>query len=148
MKKILFICHGNVCRSPMAEFVMKYLAKQSGCNKDFLIDSAAATEDAIGCDMYRGAKQKLYEMGIPFAEREARLLTPADYTKYDLLIGMDDENMSDMEDICGFDCNHKMHKLLEYCGTSRDVADPWYTQNFDAAFDDIMAGCEGILKNM
>ncbi|MBP3708838.1 MAG: low molecular weight phosphotyrosine protein phosphatase [Treponema sp.] len=145
MYRILFICHGNICRSPMAEFVMKHLVAQAGRAHEFQIASAATSSEELGNDTHRGTRAKLDEMGVPYKKRAARKITPADYDRYDLLIGMDDENIYYMHRIFGDDSAHKMHKLLEYCGLSRDVADPWYTGDFDATWNDVYAGCKSLL---
>ena len=130
----------------MAEMVMKHLVKQAGRENEFLIDSAAAQTDAIGCGMHRGTRNKLIREQIPFTEHYARLTTAADYTKYDLIICMDEENVEDLNYIFSGDGDGKVHKLLEYCSLTRDVADPWYTGNFDATFTDVMAGCKSLLS--
>ena len=146
MHRILFICHGNICRSPMAEFIMKYLAEQADRTADFVICSAATSSEELGNDIHEGTRSKLDEMGIPFKRRGARRIIPEDYDEYDLLIGMDEENMRNMLLCFGPDREHKMHKLLEFCGLSRDVADPWFTDNFDETYADISAGCKALFK--
>lgn len=146
MKKILFICHGNICRSPMAEFVMKDLVKKAGRESEFYIESAACRTDEIGNDMYPPAQRKLREMGVPYSRRAARLLRFDDYEKWDLLVCMDDENLRDMHRLFGKDEDGKIHKLTEYFDETRDVADPWYTGNFDATFSDVLKGCKKILE--
>ena len=148
MHKILFVCHGNICRSPMAEMVMKHLVRQAGRERDFVIDSAAARRDEIGNGMHRGTRTKLVREQIPFTEHYARLVTRADYATYDLIICMDEENMEDLDYLFSGDGDGKVHKLLEYCGSTRDVADPWYTGNFDATFSDVMAGCTALLASL
>ncbi len=146
MYRILFICHGNVCRSPMAEFVLKHLVKISGRSQDFIIASAATSKEEIGNDIHPGTRAKLDEEHIPYQRRCARQIVPADYDAYDLLIGMDDENIYYMSSCFGPDYDHKTHKLLEYCGLTRDVADPWYTDDFDATYEDVYRGCAALLK--
>lgn len=146
MKKILFICHGNICRSPMAEMVFKHIVNQNGKEKEFFVDSAATDFDAIGCGIHRGTRNVLVRNQIPFTEHYAKRVTMNDYIDFDLLICMDDENLNHLERIVGKDSENKVHKLLEYCGESRDVADPWYTGNFDETFDDIFKGCKSLFQ--
>lgn len=145
MTRILFICHGNICRSPMAEFIMKELARRAGRSGEFSIASAAATREEIGHDMYPAAKKKLRAMGIPFAPRAARLITPADYEEADLIPVMDQENLRSLRRLLGEDRDGKIRLLMELAGKSGEVADPWYTGDFDQAYRDIFQGCEGIL---
>ena len=131
MIKILFVCHGNICRSPMAEFVMKDLVRKAGREEQFIIASKAARRDELGNDTHYGTKAKLRQMGVPFEKRKATLLSKADYDAYDYLIAMDRENVSDMLRLFGGDPDKKIHMLLEFAGLKREVADPWYTGNFD-----------------
>ena len=130
----------------MAEFVMKELVRRAGRENDFLIESAATSREEIGNDMHYGAKQKLREIGIPFERRGARQITPADYEKYDLLIGMDDENIWYMNRCWAPDPEHKIVRLLSYAGKTRDIADPWYTGNFDQTYEDILEGCTALCR--
>lgn len=146
MIKILFICHGNICRSTMAEFVMKDLVNKAGLEEEFLINSAGTSREEIGADTHYGTKAKLREMGIPFTKRKAVQVTRADYAKYDYLIVMDNENLYNLGYIIGEDTQHKVHKLLEFVGLKRDVKDPWYTGNFDETYNDISKGCRGLLN--
>ena len=148
MTKILFVCHGNICRSPMAEFVMKDFVRKAGRDADFLIDSAATSTEELGNGMHRGTVRKLQEMGVPYSNHRARQITADDYQKYDLLIGMDEENLYYMNRRWNNDPDGKVHLLLEYAGAGSraEVADPWYTGNFDATWADVTAGCEGLLK--
>jgi len=152
MKSILFICHGNICRSPMAEFVMKSLVKKNGLEKEYRIDSAATSREEIGNGIHPGSKRKMQQMGIDYTNHRARQITIDDYNDYDLLIGMDRENLYNMQRILGEDTEGKMHLLLEYSkkntGKTRDIADPWYTGNFDDTYDDIIEGCSGLLKTL
>lgn len=148
MKKILFVCHGNICRSPMAEFVMKKLVNDAGREAEFLIESAATSTEEIGNDMHSGAKKKLTEMNIPFEKRHARRITAADYNNYDYLIGMDVENLYYMEREWDKDPEDKVKLLLTFAGKDRDIADPWYTGNFDKTYDDILLGCSEMLKKI
>ena len=146
MIKILFVCHGNICRSPMAEFVMKDLVRKAGREEQFIIASKAARRDELGNDTHYGTKAKLRQMGVPFEKRKATLLSKADYDAYDYLIAMDRENVSDMLRLFGGDPDKKIHMLLEFAGLKREVADPWYTGNFDETYEDVMIGCKGLMR--
>lgn len=148
MVKILFICHGNICRSTMAEFVMKEMVRRAGMEEKIYIESAATTREEIGNDTYPPAKRKLREMGIPFTPRKARQMTRADYDRFDYIIGMDDENLTDMRRICGGDREKKISLLLDHTPHPRDVADPWYTGNFDATYRDVTEGCTALLEEI
>ena len=148
MTKILFICHGNICRSPMAEFVMKELVRRAGLEQDFLIESAATSREEIGNDIHYGTRTKLREMGIPYARRAARQIRQDDYDRYDYLVAMDDENVYYMNRCWAPDDEHKIVRLLSFAGKSRDIADPWYTGNFDQTYDDIMEGCTAFLEKL
>ena len=148
MTKILFICHGNICRSPMAEFVMRDLVKKAGLASQFHIESAATSREEIGNPVYRQARRKLAEHGISCDGHTARQLTNADYEKCDLLIGMDRANLRDMYHICGGDFAGKLHLLMDYTDHPRDVADPWYTGDFEATWQDVLAGCQGLLDSI
>lgn len=130
----------------MAEMVMKHLVKQAGREKDFFIDSAACRRDEIGSGIHRGTRAKLTEMNVPYTDHRARLVQSSDYSDFDLLICMDDENLYDLNYKFSGDGEGKVHKLMEYCGSSRDVADPWYTGNFDDTWDDVFAGCTALLE--
>ena len=146
MIKILFICHGNICRSPMAEFVMKDLVKKAGMEDVFSIASAATSTEEIGNPVYPPARSELARRGIPCERRGARQLTRRDYADYDLLLCMDSWNVRNTLRIVGSDPEGKVHKLLEYAGRADDVADPWYSDRFDVAYEDILSGCEGLLE--
>jgi protein-tyrosine phosphatase len=146
MVRILFVCHGNICRSAMAEFVMKNLVKKAGREKDFFIESAATSTEELGNDMYPPAKAKLREVGVPFSRHCARQITKSDYNNYDLLIGMDSENLFYMNRCWNNDPENKIRLLLEFAGSDREVADPWYTGNFDRTYDDVLDGCTGLLE--
>ena len=147
MTRILFVCHGNICRSPMAEFVMKDLVKKVGLEQEFHIESAATSREEIGNPVYPPARQKLAQHGIDCTGKTARQLQNHDYDQYDLLIGMDRENLHDMYRICGGDFDGKMHLLMEYAGQpDQEVADPWYTDDFETTWQDVLAGCQGLLR--
>ena len=148
MKKILFVCHGNICRSPMAEFVMKDLVKKAGLESHFFIESAATSTEEIGNDVYPPAKRKLAEHGISCKGKTARQMTRADYQRFDLLIGMDDWNIRNMARIVGGDPESKIHRLLDYTTRRGDVADPWYTGDFEATWRDVEEGCKELLKSL
>ena len=140
MIKILFICHGNICRSPMAEYVMKDMVRKAGCEAEFEIASAATSREEIGNDIHRGTKAKLREQGIAFEKRQARQVTKKDYEEFDYLILMDRENKRGLSRIISADPYNKVHMLLGFAGKDRDIADPWYTGNFDETYDDVVAG--------
>ena len=148
MTNILFICHGNICRSPMAEFVMKDLTAKSGLSAQFHIASAATSREEIGNPVYPPARRKLAEHGVACGGHAARQLTAQDYWEYDLLIGMDQANLRNMKRICGGDPEGKLHLLLDYTSRPGDVADPWYTGDFDATWRDVLAGCQGLLRSL
>ena len=149
MIRILFVCHGNICRSPMAEFVMKDLVKKAGLEDEFFIRSAATSAEEIGNPVYPPARQKLAEHGIDCAGKTARQLQSGDYAEYDLLIGMDQANLRNMRRTCGGDPGGKLRLLMEYAGCpEREVADPWYTGDFEAAWRDVLAGCRGLLDQL
>lgn len=145
MKSILFLCHGNICRSPMAEFVMKKLIADAG-RDDIKVESAALHTDEIGSDIHYGTRAKLTEKGVPFAPRAAWLLTAAKAKEYDLLIGMDAYNIADLKRLVFPEDIAKVHSLLSFAGSNRSIADPWYTGNFDETYDDVLVGCTALLK--
>ena len=145
MKKILFVCLGNICRSPMAEFVMKDLVAKAGQAAEFEIASAATSREEIGNGVYPPVRKLLNAHGIDCSGKTARQLEKADYTKYDLLIGMDSTNIRNMNRICGGDPEGKIHLLLSYTDRCADVADPWYTGDFEATWRDVQAGCRALL---
>ncbi len=147
MTKILFVCHSDICRSLMAEFVMKDLVKQAGLEDQFRIASSATSTEEIGCPVYPPARRKLAEHGISCDGKTARQLTRGDYTRYDLLIGMDRANIRNMARICGGDPDGKIKRLLDFTDHPGDVAAPWYTGNFDAAWRDVLEGCKGLLRS-
>lgn len=147
MERILFVCHGNICRSPMAEYIMKDLVQKAGLEHAFFIASAATSTEEIGNGVYPPAKQKLAQHGISCRGHAARQMHPADYEAYDLLLGMDSANLRNMRRICGGDPEGKIHLLLEFAHRpGEEVADPWYTDDFETAWQDISAGCKGLLQ--
>ena len=148
MIKVLFVCHGNICRSPMAEYVMKYLAAQAGAENEFFIDSAATSTEEIGNGVHCGTRRKLAEVGIPCGDHRARQMTREDYEKFDLLIGMDEANLRNMRRMLGGDPEGKIHALLDYTDRPGSIADPWYTGDFDATYRDVLEGCRGLLKKL
>ena len=148
MTKILFICLGNICRSPMAEFVMKELVRRAGRSNEFQIASAATSTEELGNPIYPPARRTLAEHGIPLENRRARQMSRADYDKYDLLIGMDASNLRDMRAICGGDPAGKLRLLMDYTSHPHNVADPWFTGNFDATWKDVWEGCTALLENL
>ena len=145
MIKVLFLCHGNICRSPMAEFVMKNLIQASPHSQTFHIASAATSTEEIGNPVHYGTRNKLRQYGISTEGKYAVQLTPADYKAYDYLIGMDSRNMSNMRRMLGGDPEGKMFRLLDFTDTPGDIADPWYTGNFDQTYDEVKRGCEALL---
>lgn len=148
MKKILFVCHGNICRSPMAEFVMKKLVENARRQGDFHIASAATSTEELGNSVYPPARRKLAEHGISCDGKTARQLTRRDYDEYDMLIGMDSYNIRNMKRMCGGDPEGKIHLLMDFTDRPGEVADPWYTGDFNATYRDCMEGCEGLLRRL
>ena len=148
MIKLLFICHGNICRSPMAEFVMKDLVEKAGLAEQFEIASAATSTEEIGNPVYPPARRKLAEHGISCAGKTARQLRKKDYDHYDYLIGMDQYNLRNIRRICGEDTEGKMSLLMEHVGVRRDVADPWYTDDFETTWQDVLMGCQALLEKL
>ena len=148
MTNILFICHGNICRSPMAEFVMKDLVKKAGLENRFHIESATTSTEEIGNPVYPPARRKLAEHGIDCTGKTARQLRNSDYDRFDLLIGMDRANLRNMNRICGGDPGGKLHLLMDYTDHPGDVADPWYTGDFEATWQDVLAGCRSLLAKL
>ena len=149
MMRVLFICHGNICRSPMAEFVMKALVKARGLENEYLIESAAVSLEEIGNPIYPPAKRCLTQHGIPFDNaKRARQITRADYARFDRIICMDGSNLRWLRRIIPDDPERKIHLLMAYTGMGRDVADPWYTGDFETAFQDILEGCEAMLDSV
>ena len=146
MIKILFVCHGNICRSPMAQFVLQDMVNKAGLSDQFHIDSAATSTEEIGNPPHRGTVKKLREMGVPVLPHRAVQLKKSDYEKYDYIIGMDEWNLRNIMRILGSDPEGKVSLLLEHTERQGDIADPWYTGNFDVTYDDIKCGCKGLLE--
>lgn len=146
MIKIFFVCHGNICRSPMAEFVMKDLVKREGV--DAYIQSAATSREEIGNPVHHGTRRKLAQVGISSDGKFAVQMTKQDYEKYDLIIGMDDWNIKNIMRIIDSDPDGKVYKLLSFAGSDDDIADPWYTGNFDETYDDVLRGCAGLMQTI
>ena len=149
MTKILFVCHGNICRSPMAEFVMKDLVRRKGLEDAYEIASAATSREEIGNPVYPPARRKLAEHGISCAGHAARQMTRRDYEQFDRILGMDHANIRNIQHLAGGDPDGKISLLLDHAGRpGQEVADPWYTGDFGAAWDDILAGCKGLLAEL
>lgn len=162
--RILFVCHGNICRSTMAEFVMRELVRRAGLADDFAIDSAATSREELGNDVHPGTRAKLAQVGVPCGHHASRQMGPADYAAFDYIVGMDQDNMDGIcrlllgekgyglswrptskEQRAAADPEGKVSRLLDWAGVHRDVADPWYTGNFDATYDDVLLGCTAML---
>ena len=148
MYRILFVCHGNICRSPMAEFVLKDMVKKRGIAHDFFIESRATSTEEIGNGVHHGTTRKLAQYGISTAGKTAIQLRKSDYEKYDYLICMDSWNVRNTMRIIGSDKDGKVTKLLSFAGEGGDIADPWYTGNFDETYDDVLRGCKGLLRSL
>lgn len=147
MIKILFVCHGNICRSPMAEFVLRDMVAKQGLSDQFFISSAATSTEEIGNPVHPGTRRKLKEFNITTDGKYAVQLLRKDYDRYDYLIGMDNANIRNMERMLGHR-GGKIHKLLEFAGSDAEVADPWYTGDFDRTYQDIKKGCEALLAQI
>lgn len=148
MFNILFVCHGNICRSPMAEFIMKDIVKKAGKEHLFHIESCACHTDAIGCRPHRGTRAKLQEVGISTEGKVAILIDKSDYDRFDYIIAMDSYNVYDMLRLFSNDPDKKVKMLLEYAGLNRDVADPWYTGDFDATYNDCLMGTKALYNTL
>lgn len=148
MIKVLFICHGNICRSTMAESVMTYLIREKNLQDRFIINSAATSREEIGNGPHYGTVNKLRQVGIPVIPHRAVQMTREDYLSYDYLVGMDTANIRNMNRIAGGDPDEKIYKLMTFAGSSRDVADPWYTGDFDTTYRDVIEGCQAMLEHL
>lgn len=148
MTRILFVCLGNICRSPMAEFVMKQLADNAGLSGKLEISSTATSTEEVGNGVYPPVRRLLLRHGIDSSGKTARQMSKADYARYDLLIGMDSANIRRMIQICGGDPDHKIARLLDYTGSPRDISDPWYTRDFEQTWLDVQEGCCGLLNHL
>ena len=148
MIKILFVCHGNICRSPMAEFLFRAMVTDLGQADRFYIASAATSTEEIGNPVHRGTRRKMQELGISTAGKTAVQMTRKDYERYDYLIGMDDWNIRNMMRILRDDPEKKVYRLLDFSGCPRDIADPWYTGDFGTTYQDIREGCLGLLEHL
>ena len=148
MIKILFVCLGNICRSPMAELVFKYMIKEKGLTNNFEIDSAGTEgyNEMCSAGIHYGTKEILQEMNIPFMEHYSRKMKPKDYEYYDYILAMDDRNIRDILDIVGKDKDKKIHRLLDFTNNPRNIKDPWYTGNFDETYWDVYEGCEAFIN--
>lgn len=148
MIKLMFVCHGNICRSPMAEFIMKKIVSDHGLSDEFYIASSATSTEELGNSVYPPAKSELAKHGIGCAGKTAIQLIKSDYDKYDYFIGMDTANIRNMSRIFGSDKDEKIYKLLTFAGRSEDVSDPWYSRDFDTAYSDIEEGCKGLFSHL
>ena len=147
MVKVLFVCLGNICRSPMAEYVFKDMIKKEG-TEEIYIDSAATSSEEIGNSIHYGTRNKLKEMNIDYGNHLARQITKQDYEKFDYIIGMEDRNIKGIKRIVGEDTENKIYRLLDFSKNPRDIADPWYTGNFDKTYDDIVEGISAFLEHL
>ena len=148
MTRILFVCLGNICRSPMAEYVMRDLVRQAGLEDQVQVASSATSREELGNPVYPPARRKLAEHGIACEGHAARQMTAADYDRFDLLIGMDQNNLRNMNRICGGDPQHKLRMLMDYTDRPGEVADHWYTGDFERTWQDVLAGCQGLLAQL
>jgi protein-tyrosine phosphatase len=146
MIKVLFVCLGNICRSPMAEFVFQDMVEKRGLADRFYIASAGTSDEERGNPVHRGTREKLQREGIPLGNHRATQMRRSDYEKYDYLIGMEERNLSGMCRIAGGDPEGKIRRLLDFSDRPRDIADPWYTGNFDLTYEDIREGCQRLLE--
>ena len=148
MTKILFVCHGNICRSTMAEYMLKEMVRRAGREDEFRIDSAATSTEEIGNGVHYGTREKLKREGVPCGDHRARQMTRKDYQVFDYLLGMDRANIRNMVRIAGGDPEGKICRVLDFAENPRDIADPWYTGNFDETYDDLQEGLEAFLRSI
>ena len=148
MTKILFVCHGNICRSTMAEYVMKHLVKEAGVEGEFYIDSAATSTEELGNPVHHGTRRKLVQVGIPCGDHRTRQVTWKDYESFDYIIGMDNANIRNLKRMLNGDPDGKISRMLDYTHRPGEVADPWYTGDFEATYRDVLEGCQGLLKQL
>ena len=147
MKKIMFVCFGNICRSPMAEFVMKDLINKAGLSDKIFVKSSGC-HPSVGTPMYHDTREQLRKHNIPFTDKHSAQLLKSDYNSYDYIIGMDRDNINDMQYIFDGDPNNKVHLLLEFAGENRDVDDPWYTDDYETTYKDVLKGCKALLHSL
>lgn len=147
MTKIIFVCFGNICRSPMAEFVMKHLVARAGYEKDFVIESAGC-HPSIGTPISEGTVHELRKNNVPFTRRTSKQFLASDYKRFDYLIGLDRHNVRDMKEICGGDPDNKIFLMMDFAGEHRDVADPWYTDDFEETYRDVLLACAALLEKI
>lgn len=148
MVKVLFVCLGNICRSPMAEFVLKDMVYKKELQGEFFIESAATSDEEVGNPVHYGTRKKLASVGISVDGKYSRQLIKEDYEKYDYILGMEEYNIKSILKIVGDDREGKVYRLLDFSDNPRDIADPWYTHNFDATYDDIVEGCKAFLQRL
>lgn len=148
MIKVMFVCHGNICRSPMAEFVFKHMLEERHLSDKFYIASSATSREEIGNSVHSGTKRKLREVGISCSGKTAVQLTKKDYEVFDYILCMESYNIKNALRIIGEDKDRKVHRLLDFSNRPRDIADPWYTGNFEETYNDILEGCEALLKHI
>ena len=148
MSRILFACHGNICRSTMAEYVMKHLVREAGLEGEFSVDSAATSTEEIGNPVHHGTRRKLVQVGIPCGDHRARQVTWKDYESFDYIIGMDYANIRNLNRMLKGDPDGKISMMLDYTSRPGEVADPWYTGDFEATYRDVLEGCQGLLKQL
>ena len=146
MINIMFVCHGNICRSPMAEFVLKDMVAKRKISHNFHIESSATSREEIGNDIHYGTKNKLKKVGVHFTPRRATQITKSDYDKYDFILCMDNNNIRNLSRIIPNDKSNKIKLLLDFSNNPRNIADPWYTGNFEDTYNDIIEGCEALLN--